>query len=73
MPQFVMALRKKKQKRKRRAARKKPTRQLFPQELLNRLRKRMEKEQGKSDVSLPQKGDWHMVVREDKVEIRNCE
>jgi len=52
-----MAPRKKKQKRKCRAARKKPTRQLFPQELLNRLRKRMEKEQGKSDVSLPQEGD----------------
>jgi len=52
MPQSVMTPRKKKQKHKRRTARKKPTRQLFPQELLDRLRKRMEKEQGRNDLSL---------------------
>jgi len=47
-----MARRKKKQKQKRRAARKKPTRVLFPQELLDRLRKRIEKEQSMNDLSL---------------------
>ncbi|MEE8608392.1 MAG: hypothetical protein V3S55_12375 [Nitrospiraceae bacterium] len=52
MRQFVMAPRKKKRKRKRKTSGKKPQRNFFPQELLDRLRKRMEKEQGKSDLSL---------------------
>jgi len=47
-----MAPRKKKRERNRKAVRKKPYRNFFPQELLDRLRKRMEKEQGKSDLSL---------------------
>jgi hypothetical protein len=47
-----MTPRKKKQKRKRRTARKKPRRDFFPQELLDRLRKRMENEQSRDDSSL---------------------
>ena len=52
MRQFVMAPRKKKRKRKRKTSGKKPQRNFFPQELLDRLKTRMENEQSRDDSSL---------------------